>query len=102
MIIIILVLAVVVGIIFRKKIATIIKTHKKLKDVKHNVLKKDESLIQSISTFMADDAKLAEEFKALEDQVRVQVLDTTIDAKTEENLPHNRFKDIEFKRNNRL
>ena len=69
-------------------------TKKELKDVKHTVLKKDEALIKNISAFIKDESRLAEEFKLLEDQVIEHVKETTNEAKAEENLPHNRYKDI--------
>lgn len=63
-------------------------------NIEHSILKKDETLNNKISNLIDNPSSLNEEFKSLERIVAENVNDTTREAKQEDNLAHNRYKDI--------
>ena len=62
--------------------------------IKHNILKKDDQLKNKIVVLAANTDELSEEFKQLENLVNEDVTDTMLESKQEDNVTHNRYKDI--------
>ena len=64
------------------------------KKIKHTILKKDDLLNDKITALADNTSLLNEEFKTLETVVKENVHDTMVEAKLENNIAHNRYKDI--------
>ena len=70
------------------------KDAKWTKWIKHNILKKDDQLKDKIVVLAANTEALSEEFKHIENLVKEDVTDTMLESKQEDNVTHNRYKDI--------
>ena len=62
--------------------------------IRHTILKKDDLLNDKITALADNSSLLNEEFKSLESVVKETVDDTMVEAKHENNIAHNRYKDI--------
>ena len=62
--------------------------------IKHNILKKNDYLKEKIVALAGNTDALNEEFKNLEKLVKEDVTDTMLESKQEDNITHNRYKDI--------
>ena len=62
--------------------------------IKHNILKKDDQLKDKIVPLAGNTDALNEEFKQLENLVKEDVTDSMLESKEEDNITHNRYKDI--------
>ena len=60
----------------------------------HVLLKKDVQLKTKLDSFADDTATLTEEFKQIENIAKTAINDSMKDAKEENNIQHNRYKDI--------
>ena len=65
-----------------------------IRNIEHIILKKDETIIDKITTLTTDTNLLVEEFRMLENVVVENIDETKREAMEDENLSHNRYKDI--------
>ena len=65
-----------------------------IRNIEHIILKKDETIIDKITVLTMDTNLLVEEFRMLENVVVENIDEKKREAMEDENLSHNRYKDI--------